>query len=131
MTTEDAFKVFFATIDGFDIPINYENEDFKPVLGEPYARFTVGGTSTSRESVGLCGTNLIEGEALIEIFTPALKGTTQASELAALIEDAADAYQVPDLQFVEPVFVDTGRQVSTSWWVQPVAIPYQTSKKRA
>lgn len=128
MTALALFKEFIESLD-LDIHVMYENENYDAPLGITWARFTLGSISTSRESQGDCGTNLIEGEAMLELMHPSLNGTEDILNKAAQIIDAADVY-VSALRFVEPAFYDEGFRADTTWYVLPVILPYQLTKRR-
>ena len=126
-------KAFIDAIPLDGLHINYENENYPDAdIEVPYARFKLGGSTTTRESVGACGTDLIECESTLEILIPAPDtnvGIDMALDYEDIIAAAANSY-TGILSFINPVYSDVGYTEDSTWYVLPINIPYQFTKRR-
>jgi len=101
-----------AFMDGaFGLPIAYENRDYNPLPGTPYAALYVIPNQPSVNTLGDGGQDLITGIMQVDLNYPVGSGTGVAKQMATTIRDYFKAGTVFTFSGQDVFIVSSGRGI--------------------
>jgi hypothetical protein len=106
---------------GSTTAIDWDNVEFRPVIGTPFIRLLIDWTDNNSISIG--GLDRGEGYINISIFETANKGTKHVTSMADSLSAIFRKWSSGGLQFRVPRIITIGKQ--EEWYRLDVIIPFK------